>query len=82
VAGLAEQAARAGNQNAVSDAAVGAMLAATAARGACFNVEVNVAAMSDSSAGEPLREEARRLAGRAEDFARAAGARVSQVISG
>ncbi|MEJ7812608.1 MAG: glutamate formimidoyltransferase [Gemmatimonadaceae bacterium] len=61
VAELAARAAEKGNTNAVSDAGVAALLAEAACRGAAYNVRINVAAMGDRSAGQPLVDEARRL---------------------
>jgi glutamate formiminotransferase/formiminotetrahydrofolate cyclodeaminase len=67
VAALAARAAEAGNRNAASDAGVGALLAEAAARGAAYNVRINVAGMPDRAAGEPFAAEAARLV---EDAAR------------
>lgn len=61
VAELALLAARKGNQNALSDAGVAALLADTACRGAAFNVRINVSSLDDKSAGAPLVEEVREL---------------------
>ncbi len=61
VADLALIVADRGNQNAVSDAGVAALLAAAACKGAAYNVEINVAALEDRSAGRALVVEARAL---------------------
>ena len=76
VATLAQRAAEAGNKNAVSDAGVAALLATVAVRGACYNVEINVAGLSDPTRGAALRAEARKLAQKAVEAAGAAEARV------
>ena len=61
VADLAFVVAEKGNQNAVSDAGVAALLAAAACKGAAYNVEINVSALEDRSAGAALVAEARSL---------------------
>ena len=74
VAALAARAAEAGNKNAVSDAGVGAMLALAAARGAAYNVRINVAGMPRPAEARALADEARRLVAEADaDVARATG---------
>ena len=55
VLALAERLAPIGNRNAISDVGVGALLAATAMRGAALNVGINLPHLS---ADEPLRVEA------------------------
>jgi glutamate formiminotransferase/formiminotetrahydrofolate cyclodeaminase len=75
VASLAARCAAVGNRNAVSDAGVAALLAGAAARGAAYNVRINVAALPDKHAGMPLVDEAMGLlreADRAVDRATAA----------
>ena len=57
VLGLAEQLAPIGNRNAISDVGVGALLAATALRGAGLNVRINLPYLADD---DPLRGEAVR----------------------
>jgi formiminotetrahydrofolate cyclodeaminase len=60
VLGLAARIASVGNRNAISDAGVAALFAAAAARGAAFNVTINLPSLPE---GHPLRTEAtRRLA--------------------
>ncbi|HVT39991.1 MAG TPA: cyclodeaminase/cyclohydrolase family protein, partial [Gemmatimonadaceae bacterium] len=61
VAKLAATCATKGNANAVSDAGVAALLAEAACKGAAYNVRINVAAMTDKTAGQALTVEAKRL---------------------
>jgi glutamate formiminotransferase/formiminotetrahydrofolate cyclodeaminase len=61
VAALAVLVASQGNPNAVSDAAVAALLADAAVRGAAYNVRINVAALDEPGRGRALVEEAQRL---------------------
>jgi glutamate formiminotransferase/formiminotetrahydrofolate cyclodeaminase len=61
VVDLAVVVAERGNQNALSDAAVAALLGAAACKGAAYNVQVNVASLHDRALGEPLVNEARML---------------------
>ena len=58
---LAAAVAARGNHNAVSDAAVAALLAEAACRGAVYNVRINVGALEDKSKGVRLVEECGRL---------------------
>jgi formiminotetrahydrofolate cyclodeaminase len=76
IAELAARAAESGNPNAVSDAGVSALLAEAAARGAAYNVRINIAAMDDPAAGRPLADEAQRLVSEA---ARAAARATAEV---
>jgi formiminotetrahydrofolate cyclodeaminase len=57
VLGLAAQVAPIGNRNAISDAGVAAAFAAASARGAAFNVSINLPSLPD---GHDLRVEAKR----------------------
>ncbi len=58
---LCQQAVERGNPNAVSDAAVGALLADAALRGGIFNVLVNLSALEDKHFIENMKKELRRL---------------------
>lgn len=58
--------ARTGNPNTVSDAAVGALLADAAVRGAFHNVEINLASIKDAAFAGRAREEAEGLVREAE----------------
>jgi len=82
VAGLAARAAEAGNRNAVSDAGVGAMLAGAAARGAAYNVRINVAGMPRPEEAAALVAEANRLLEAALRESERAAALVEAAIAG
>ena len=82
VAELAALVAEKGNTNAVTDAGVAALLAAAAARGAAYNVRVNVQALEDKSKGQSLAREAAQLVKRASDFAERATSIVERALSG
>jgi glutamate formiminotransferase/formiminotetrahydrofolate cyclodeaminase len=58
---LAEQAARLGNPNAVSDAGVAGLLARAAGEGALLNVAINLKSLPPSEARETLAADQRRL---------------------
>lgn len=81
VAALALLVAEKGNTNAVTDAGVAALLAATSARGAAYNVRVNVQALDDKTKGEPLAREASELAAKAAEIADRAGTVVEKALS-
>jgi glutamate formiminotransferase / formiminotetrahydrofolate cyclodeaminase len=80
VAELARRAAEAGNKNAVCDAGVGALLAATAATGAYYNVAINVKGLGQPDAGVPLLDDAKTLEDRARREAVAADQRVRSAV--
>jgi len=69
VAQLAALVAEKGNTNAVTDAGVAALLAAASAKGAAYNVRVNVQALEDKSKGESLAREAVDLVKKASEIA-------------
>jgi glutamate formiminotransferase/formiminotetrahydrofolate cyclodeaminase len=71
-AALCARAAAAGNTNARPDAGVGALLAGVAARGAWYNVMINVSGLADPAAGSGLIERSRTLLAEAEEHAAAA----------
>lgn len=76
VAELAAICATKGNTNAASDAGVAALLAEAGAKGAAYNVRINVVGMPDKSAGAPMAEEAQRLVNAASAAAQRATAAV------
>jgi len=81
VARLAVFVAENGNTNAVTDAGVAALLASAAARGAAYNVLVNVQALEDKSKGQGLAREAQELVKHAKDFADRATLFVERALS-
>ena len=70
VADLALVVAKLGNQNALSDAGVAALLAEAACKGAAFNVQVNIAALEDREQGSALVREVMQLVERSSAVAR------------
>jgi formiminotetrahydrofolate cyclodeaminase len=58
---LCQKAAEKGNPNAITDAAVGALLAEAALRGGVFNVLVNLAALEEEDTVKKMRQELSRL---------------------
>jgi len=61
---LAEKAIRNGNRNAVSDGAVGTMMARTAVLGALYNVKINLASVKDKAFVEDMMREVNKLESR------------------
>lgn len=61
---LAEKAIRHGNRNAVSDGAVGTMMARTAVLGALFNVKINLASVKDKAFVAEMMREVNKLENR------------------
>lgn len=61
---LAEKVILNGNRNAVSDGAVGAMMARTAVLGAIFNVKINLASITDEAFVEEMMREVTKLENR------------------
>jgi glutamate formiminotransferase/formiminotetrahydrofolate cyclodeaminase len=76
VADLAATVAEKGNQNAITDAGVAALLADAGCRGAAWNVRVNVASLDERSHGEHLAREAEELTRRTSEVAQ----RVTQAV--
>src|SRR6266516_2509984 len=82
VAQLAALVAEKGNSNAVTDAGVAALLAHAAAKGASYNVRVNVQALDDKSKGESLAREAEQLVKKAGELAERTTSIVERALSG
>ncbi|HEX9607605.1 MAG TPA: cyclodeaminase/cyclohydrolase family protein, partial [Gemmatimonadaceae bacterium] len=82
VAQLAALLAEKGNTNAVTDAGVASLLAVAAARGAAYNVRVNVQALEDKSKGQSLAREAEQLVKKASDLGDQATRLVERALSG
>ena len=82
VAELAAIVAEKGNTNAVTDAGVAALLADAAARGAAYNVRVNVNALDDKSQGAELARQAARLVAEVEQVTKKTTASVEKALAG
>ncbi|MEO8579298.1 MAG: glutamate formimidoyltransferase [Gemmatimonadales bacterium] len=82
VAQLALLVAEKGNTNAVTDAGVAALLAQAAARGAAYNVRVNVLALDDKSKGQKLARDAEQLVTKAGELAAKTTSIVERALSG
>ncbi len=76
VARLAAICAEKGNQNALTDSGVAALLAESGARGASYNVLVNLKSLSDSSAGNRISEELKRVMADTDGISRSVRSRV------
>jgi glutamate formiminotransferase / formiminotetrahydrofolate cyclodeaminase len=76
VAELAQAVAERGNQNAITDAGVAALLAESGCRGAAYNVRVNVSSLENRADGEHLANEAAALVARC----RATTTRVTELV--
>lgn len=81
VARLAAVCAEKGNQNAVTDAGVASLLAESGARGASYNVLVNLKSLSESSHGHRMLDELRRVMSETEDATRTVRARVDAAVT-
>lgn len=79
---LAATVAARGNTNAVSDAAVAALLAEAACRGAAYNVRINVSSLDDPSRGQALSAAAADLVAQARALAAQATQMVDRAIGG
>jgi formiminotetrahydrofolate cyclodeaminase len=64
---LAERVIRSGNRNAISDGAVGAMMARTAVLGALFNVKINLASVKDKDFVDEMMRDANKLERRVQE---------------
>jgi formiminotetrahydrofolate cyclodeaminase len=82
VAQVAALVAEKGNSNAVTDAGVAALLAHAAAKGASYNVRVNVQALDDKSKGQSLAQEAQQLVKKAGELADRTTSIVERALSG
>lgn len=82
VADLALAVAERGNQNALSDAGVAALLAEAACKGAAFNVQINVVALEDRTPGAPLVDEALAMVAKVSAVARRVEGLVERAAAG
>ena len=81
VAELAALTAEKGNTNAVSDAGVAALLAEAAAKGAVYNVRINVSSMTDKKPGAGMLKEAQQILARTSAAARGVEAIVERQLT-
>ncbi len=81
VAQLAAVVAEKGNPNAMTDAGVAGLLAHAAAKGAAYNVRVNVRALDDKSKGQSLARDAEQLVKKAGELAERATSIVERALS-
>ena len=81
VAQLAITVAEKGNSNAITDAGVAALLAHASARGAAYNVRVNIQALEDKSKGQALAQEADQLVKKAGKLAEQTTTIVERALS-
>jgi glutamate formiminotransferase/formiminotetrahydrofolate cyclodeaminase len=81
VARSAARVAEIGNANAVSDAGVAALLAEAGCRAASYNVQINVASLSDRAAGRALMADVTSLMDETSRHAQAAAAAVQRAMS-
>jgi len=81
VAQLAAVVAEKGNPNAMTDAGVAGLLAHAAAKGAAYNVRVNVQALDDKSKGQSLARDAEQLVKKAGELAERATSIVERALS-
>jgi len=82
VLGLAEILVKEGTQNAITDAAVGALLARSAIIGALYNVRINLLSIKDASFRDRVKHEAERIEREALAKERDILALASSVMSG
>jgi len=82
VAQLAAVVAEKGNPNAMTDAGVAGLLAHAAAKGAAYNVRVNVRALDDKSKGQSLARDAEQLVKKAGELAERTTSIVERALSG
>lgn len=80
VAELALTAAERGNTNAVSDAGVAALLAEAGCKGACYNVRINAASITDAGTAKRLNEECAEIVSRVSGVAAKVAAKVEAAL--
>ena len=78
---LCREAVEKGNPNAISDAAVGALLADAAMGGGIFNVLINLSALEDKHFVEKMKKELKRLEAEGEAIKRTILARIKEKIN-